>query len=67
LEQVSITVNLRRGDIKNQYTDKTSCAKGHVYTPLTSRLRNNNKWRECLICRREYDKARYYRNKERNL
>lgn len=47
----------RNGDQK-----KTHCPKGHPYSGTNLRMRRG--FRECMICVREVDNARYARNRE---
>lgn len=58
LEVVSDLENKMRGlSPAAQNARKTHCNKGHAYTPENTIISKKG-WRECRICRREWDKAK---------
>ena len=58
LEAVTHKVNMHRGEtIAAAHGRKTHCYKGHEFTPEnTIKIKNG---RQCLECRRAYDRMRY--------
>lgn len=57
LEVVTQTENVRRGG-GNGYKNRTHCIRGHEFTETNTR-KNDKGYRQCISCKKEYDRARY--------
>lgn len=52
LEPVTSSVNRARGVHRNQHQDKTSCPRGHEYTPENTYSYGGRGGRSCKTCKR---------------
>lgn len=65
LEPVTRQTNLLRGDtIPARRAAATQCHRGHAFTPENTRLTSLGQ-RECRECKRETNRAYYWKNRER--
>lgn len=64
LEQVSHTVNVRRGSKNGSNFLKTQCDNGHEFTPENTYIRSNG-WRSCRACNRRIMREHYAKRQHR--